>query len=36
VQHAVITDNNGDHGVCVINDAGARAVIANNEPPHED
>jgi len=36
VKHAVITDNNGDHGVRVINQAGERAVIVNNEAPKED
>ena len=36
VEHAVITGNNGNHGVRVINEAGGRAVLADNEPPHED
>ncbi|UCH35099.1 MAG: hypothetical protein JSV65_01735 [Armatimonadota bacterium] len=36
VVHAVVTDNNGDHGVRVMNEAGERAVIANNEPPRDD
>jgi hypothetical protein len=36
LEHAVITDNNGDHGVRVLNHAGAKAIMANNEPPHQD
>ena len=36
VEHAIITDNNGDHGVWIMNQAGERALIANNEPPGEE
>ncbi len=33
VRHAIISENNGPAGVTVINEAGDRAIIANNEPP---
>jgi hypothetical protein len=36
VAHAIVTDNNGDHGVRIINEAAERAMIANNEPPRQD
>jgi hypothetical protein len=32
VQHAIITENNGVRGLEILNEIGARAVIANNEP----
>jgi len=32
VQHAIIGENNGVHGVEIVNEIGDRAVIANNEP----
>jgi len=32
VVHAIITENNGEHGVGIINGIGDRAIIANNEP----
>ena len=33
VKHAVAAENNGDHGVRIINEAGDRAVLRDNEPP---
>lgn len=33
LQHAIITENNGVRGVEIRNDIGARAILANNEPP---
>jgi len=33
VKHAVVVENNGPHGVQVINNIGERAVIERNEPP---
>lgn len=35
VKHAIITGNNGEHGVAVINEIGDRAIIEQNEPPEE-
>jgi hypothetical protein len=32
VEHAIVTENNGAHGVEIVNEIGGRAVIANNEP----
>lgn len=32
VKHAIIADNNGDHGVRIINQAGDRALLRDNEP----
>jgi hypothetical protein len=32
LEHAIISENNGDHGVQVINEIGDLAVIVNNEP----
>ena len=32
LQHAIITENNGVHGVEIINEIGDKAIIANNEP----
>lgn len=32
VVHAIITENNGEHGVGIVNEIGDRAIIANNEP----
>ena len=32
VKHAIVADNNGDHGVTVINEAADRAVLRDNEP----
>ena len=34
LKHAIISDNNGANGVEIVNEAGDRALIANNEP-HE-
>jgi len=31
VQHAIVTENNGVHGVSIANDIGDQAIIANNE-----
>ena len=33
LQHAIISENNGVTGVEIVNEIGARAVLANNEPP---
>jgi len=33
LSHAIITENNGEHGVVIINEIGDKAIIANNEPP---
>jgi len=33
MKHAIVTDNNGDHGVRIGNEAGERAVLRDNEPP---
>ena len=35
VQHAIIRGNNGFWGVNIKNEAGNRAIISDNEPPHE-
>ncbi len=32
LQHAIVTENNGVHGVEILNEVGEHAVIANNEP----
>jgi len=32
LKHAIISENNGEHGVEIINDIGGKAIIANNEP----
>jgi hypothetical protein len=32
VKHAIVTENNGCYGVKILNDAGRRAVIRDNEP----
>lgn len=32
LKHAIISENNGERGVEVINDIGSRAIISNNEP----
>ncbi len=32
VKHAIISENNGVEGVRVINEAGSRAILVNNEP----
>ena len=32
LEHAIISENNGEHGVQVINEIGDKAIIANNEP----
>jgi len=32
LQHAIITENNGVHGVEIANDIGDAAILANNEP----
>lgn len=32
LKHAIITNNNGLHGVSIVNEAGEHALIANNEP----
>jgi len=31
VKHAIVTENNGAHGVKILNEMGSRAIIANNE-----
>ena len=33
LQHAIVTENNGVHGVEIKNEIGEKAIIANNEPP---
>jgi hypothetical protein len=33
LKHAIISENNGEHGVEVINEIGDKAIITNNEPP---
>ena len=35
LQHAIITENNGVRGVDIANQIGPKAILANNEPPHE-
>lgn len=32
LKHAIITENNGDKGVSIINEIEGAAVIANDEP----
>jgi hypothetical protein len=32
VEHAIVSENNGAHGVEIVNEAGECAIIANNEP----
>jgi hypothetical protein len=32
LKHAIITENNGVRGVEILNELGAEAVVANNEP----
>ncbi len=32
VQHAIVTENNGVRGVEILNEIGAQAILANNEP----
>lgn len=32
LQHAIITDNNGRHGVEIVNEIGDQAILAHNEP----
>jgi hypothetical protein len=32
LEHAIVTENNGVRGVEILNELGARAVLANNEP----
>lgn len=32
LQHAIVTENNGVHGVEILNEIGDHAVLANNEP----
>ena len=31
--NAIVTENNGLHGVTIVNEIGDKAIIANNEPP---
>lgn len=35
LRHAIVTENNGEHGVSVINGIGGKAIIANNEPKEQ-
>jgi hypothetical protein len=35
LQHAIITENNGVHGVEILNEVGGQAITANNETPNE-
>ena len=32
LKHAIISENNGEHGVKIINEIGDKAILANNEP----
>ena len=32
LKHAIISENNGEFGVRVVNEIGDKAIIANNEP----
>ena len=32
LKHAIVSENNGEHGVQVINEIGDKAIISNNEP----
>lgn len=32
LKHAIVTENNGEFGVRIVNDIGDKAIIANNEP----
>jgi hypothetical protein len=32
VQHAILSENNGVHGVEILNEIGDRAILSNNEP----
>ena len=32
LKHAIVSENNGEHGVKVINEIGDKAIIVNNEP----
>lgn len=32
LKHAIVTENNGDNGVEIINEIGDKAIVANNEP----
>jgi len=32
VKHAIVAENDGDHGVRIINEAGDRAILRDNEP----
>jgi len=35
LKNAIVTENNGEHGVVIINEIGDKAIIANNEPPEQ-